>query len=85
LSRQGPLAELTEGTGGFLIRDSNDLNGALKRIGSEMGNYYVVSYLPTRQEADGRFRAITVRVKRNGAIVRTRGGYMPCPLETGSP
>ncbi|NBO63781.1 MAG: VWA domain-containing protein, partial [Acidobacteria bacterium] len=79
LSRQGPLAELTEGTGGFLIRDSNDLNGALKRIGSEMGNYYVVSYLPTRQEADGRFRAITVRVKRNGAIVRTRGGYIALP------
>ena len=79
LSRQGPLAELTEGTGGFLIRDSNDLNGALKRIGAEMGNYYALSYLPSRQEADGRFRAITVRVKRNGAIVRTRGGYFALP------
>jgi len=79
LSKQGPLSELTEGTGGFLIRNSNDLNGSLKRIGTEMGNYYAVSYLPSRQEADGRFRAINVRVKRNGAIARTRQGYFALP------
>ena len=79
LSKQGPLSELTEGTGGFLIRNSNDLNGSLKRIGTEMGNYYAVSYLPSRQEADGRFRTITVRVKRNGALVRTRKGYFALP------
>lgn len=79
LSKQGPLSELTEGTGGFLIRNSNDLNGSLKRIGAEMGNYYALSYLPSRQEADGRFRTIAVRVKRSGAIVRTRQGYFALP------
>ncbi|MFM8395495.1 MAG: VWA domain-containing protein [Acidobacteriota bacterium] len=79
LSKQGPLSELTEGTGGFLIRNSNDLNGSLKRIGAEMGNYYALSYLPSRQEADGRFRNIAVRVKRNGAVARTRQGYFALP------
>lgn len=79
MGKQGPLSELTEGTGGFLITNTNDLNGALKRIGSEMGNYYAVSYQPSRQETDGKFRSITVKVKRSGAIVKTRQGYFALP------
>ncbi len=79
ITKQGPLAELTEGTGGFLITNINDLNGALKRIGAEIGNYYAVSYQPTRTEADGRYRSIGVQVRRSGATVRARRGYFALP------
>ena len=79
LGKKGPLSELTEGTGGFLITNTNDLNGALKRVAAEMGNYYAVSYLPSRQESDGRFRSISVRIKRDGLVARTRQGYFAIP------
>lgn len=79
LNKQGPLTELTEGTGGFLITNMNDLNGALKRVGAELGNYYAISYLPTRQEYDGKFRSITVKVLRPGLKAKTRSGYFATP------
>lgn len=86
LNKRGPLSDLTEGTGGFLVTNSNELNGALKRIASELGHYYVVSYLPSNQEYDGKFRQITVKVKRSGAQVQTRSGYFAVPpTSTGAP
>jgi VWFA-related protein len=79
LNKLGPLSELTEGTGGFQITNSNDLNGALKRIAVELGHYYLVSYLPSKQEYDGKFRKITVKLNRNGAQAQTRSGYFALP------
>ncbi|MGE0129592.1 MAG: VWA domain-containing protein [Blastocatellales bacterium] len=79
LNKRGSLADLTEGTGGFLITNANDLNGALKRIGTELGNYYSISYLPTRQEHDGKFRSITVKILRAGLKAQTRSGYFALP------
>lgn len=79
LNKRGPLTDLTEGTGGFLITNMNDLNGALKRVGVEMGNYYAVSYLPTRQEYDGKFRSISVKILRPGLRAKTRSGYFATP------
>lgn len=79
LNKLGPLSELTEGTGGFQVTNSNDLNGALKRIAVELGHYYLVSYLPARQEYDGKFRKITVKINRNGVQAQTRSGYFALP------
>lgn len=79
LNKKGPLAGLTEDTGGFLITNSNDLNGALKRIGVELGNYYAISYVPAKQEYDGKFRSITVKVLRSGLKAKTRSGYFALP------
>ncbi len=79
LNKKGPLADLTEDTGGFLITNSNDLNGALKRIGVELGNYYAISYVPTKQEYDGKFRSISVKVLRSGLKAKTRNGYFALP------
>ncbi len=84
LNKEGPLADLTEGTGGFLLTVSNDLNGSLKRIGAELGNYYSVSYLPSRQEYDGKFRAITVKVLRPGLKAQSRSGYFALPSTSSS-
>lgn len=79
LNKLGPLSELTEGTGGFQIMNSNDLNGALKRVATELGHYYAVSYVPVAQEYDGKFRKITVKVNRSGARAQTRSGYFAVP------
>ncbi|MFN0109584.1 MAG: VWA domain-containing protein [Blastocatellia bacterium] len=79
LNKQSPLAELTEGTGGFQITNLNDLNGAMKKVAVEMGNYYAVSYQPTRQEYDGKFRSITIKILRPGVRASSRSGYFAVP------
>lgn len=84
LNKEGPLSELTEGTGGFLLTVANDLNGALKRVGVELGNYYALSYLPTKQEYDGKFRAINVKLLRPGLKAQTRSGYFALPPTSSS-
>ena len=65
---------LAEDTGGFSIRNSNDLAGGLRRIAAESRAYYLVAYDPTK-EPDGKYRKIRVRVKRKDVRVRARKGY----------
>jgi VWFA-related protein len=73
-------------TGGFSIRNTNDLAGGMRRIADEARTYYLVGYDPTK-EPDGRFRKIRVKVNRKGARVRARKGYYaerrPAPAPTG--
>jgi VWFA-related protein len=79
LNKLNPLTRLTEDTGGFQITNINDLNGAIKRSILELGRYYAVSYLPTNQETDGKFRVVTVKISRPGAKAQTRSGYFASP------
>ncbi len=66
---------LAADTGGFSIRNSNDLAEGLRRIGDEAGSYYLLGFSPTNKKADGRFRALQVKVSRAGVNVRARRGY----------
>jgi VWFA-related protein len=66
---------LAESSGGFVVRNSNDLAGGLRRIGRESRVYYLLGYMPADTRADGRFRRITVRVGRPDVQVRARKGY----------
>jgi VWFA-related protein len=72
---QGGLARLAEGTGGFLVRDTNDLRRAFTRIDEDMRFHYLLTYVPTNQAFDGRFRSIGVKVKRPSVDVFARKGY----------
>jgi VWFA-related protein len=85
MNKQGTLAELAEGTGGFLVANTNDLRGPLKRVASELSSYYALSYSPTARELDGKFRKITVKVLRPDVRVQTRSGYFAVPLADGKP
>ncbi|MEO5819100.1 MAG: VWA domain-containing protein [Vicinamibacteraceae bacterium] len=72
---QGGLAELAEDTGGFLVRDTNDLRKAFQKIDEDQRFHYLLTYSPKNQRFDGTFRHITVKVTRPGAQVFARKGY----------
>ncbi|HXG54587.1 MAG TPA: VWA domain-containing protein, partial [Vicinamibacterales bacterium] len=61
-------------TGGMMIRNENNIGRALTRIADDAGRYYVLAYRPANTTFDGKFRAIQVRVKRDGLRVRARRG-----------
>lgn len=75
LDSESGLARLAEDTGGFLVRDTNDLRGAFRRIDEDMRFHYLLTYQPTNQAYDGKFRTITVKVRRPGTEVFARKGY----------
>jgi VWFA-related protein len=77
-NRSGGATDLAEATGGFTSRFSNTLLPALTRIGGEMRNYYVVGYVPPKAD-DGRFRSVWVGVTAQGAVARTKKGYLAGP------
>ena len=68
------LYQLAEGTGGFVIVNSNDLVGGLQRIANDQSQYYVLSYSPP-ESAEGACHTLKVKVDRGGTIVRARSGY----------
>jgi VWFA-related protein len=74
-------AGLARDTGGFVLENRNDLGAGLERIGEEARSYYLLGYAPTNHARDGRFRAIAVKVAREGVVVRARRGYYAPGLE----
>jgi VWFA-related protein len=70
------LGRLADQTGGFLLRDTNDLSAGLAEMDEELGAYYVLSYAPKNQGYDGRFRTITVKLKRPHGRLQARKGYL---------
>lgn len=76
---QGNMQKLAAGTGGFLIADSNDLRIPLQQINEDVFSHYFVSYSPLNTDWDGKFRAVTVNVKRPGVTVQARSGYFALP------
>jgi hypothetical protein len=75
-SRQTALRELAENTDGVAVVNTSDLDGALRRALADIGSYYLMGYYSTNSKLDGRFRKLTVRVKRPGVAVRARPGYL---------
>jgi VWFA-related protein len=70
---QGPLYMLAEGTGGFVILNTNDLLGGLQKIGKEQNEYYLLGYSPA-ETPEGSCHALKVKVDK-GFQVRARSGY----------
>ena len=75
------LRHVANETGGFLIRNTNDLGIGLERIDQEMRSYYLLSYRPKNEKLDGQFRQIRVGLKKPGLTVRARTGYYALPAE----
>ncbi|MDH4065873.1 MAG: VWA domain-containing protein, partial [Acidobacteriota bacterium] len=75
-ARQDGLRELAEQTDGAWVLNTNNTAAALTRMLVDTNSYYLLSYYSTNGKLDGRFRRITVRVKRPGVEVRSRLGYL---------
>jgi len=70
-------------SGGFVVRNTNDLSGGIQRIAKETLAYYLLGYVPTNTARDGEFREIEVKLTNGkGRNVRARKGYF-APSETG--
>jgi VWFA-related protein len=73
---QDSLRVLGDETGGFAAVNTNDIDGAFRRVVDENSSYYVLGYYPANDRRDGRFRKIEVRVAKPGLTVRARRGYV---------
>src|ERR1039457_4156048 len=65
---------LAEGTGGFVITNTNDLIGGMQKIGKEQNQYYIVGYTPP-ESPEGTCHTLKVKVEQTGVTVRSRAGY----------
>jgi hypothetical protein len=86
-ANQQVLEQLAQGTGGFVIINSNDLLAGMQKVSQEQSEYYILGYEPP--EADnGSCHTLKVKVDRGGTIVRSRSGYCnvkPVDLLAGKP
>lgn len=71
------LDKLAEQTGGevFSAQREEELEGAYKRVASELHTLYSLAYSPDKLKHNGEFRKINVKIGRDGAVAKTRRGY----------
>jgi VWFA-related protein len=77
---QSGLIYLAKQTGGFAVRNNNDLSGGIRRVLQDQTGYYLIGYRPEESTFDPQtgqrhFNKLDVRVKRKGLQVRTRAGF----------
>ena len=83
---QQVLYQLADGTGGFVILNTNDLLGGMQKIAKDQSQYYLLGYKPP-DSPEGSCHALKVKVERGGTVVRARSGYCnarPLDLLAGS-
>jgi VWFA-related protein len=71
---------LTAGTGGFIVRNIDDMSRAFGMIVRDTSTYYVIGYQPANGTMDGKFRKIEVKTRTAGLTVRARKGYTAVEL-----
>ncbi|HEX8846146.1 MAG TPA: VWA domain-containing protein [Pyrinomonadaceae bacterium] len=80
LAAERRLQDLTAHTGGAVYTplQTADLDAAFTQISADLAQQYILSYYPTDDRGDGRFRTISVRIStRSNMRVRARRGYYP--------
>jgi len=69
-------AGLADDTGGFSVRNTNDLSAGVWRIAAESRVFYLLGFYPAEsKKAPGEWRKLHVEVNRPGLTVRARRGY----------
>jgi VWFA-related protein len=75
--------EVADDSGGFTVRNTNNLSAGIQKIANETQAYYLLGYIPTNTARDGRFRKIQVKLANaRGLEIRARKGYY-APSEAG--
>jgi len=73
------LGRVASATGGFLMKNQNDLLWGLGTIDRDLREFYTLVYQPTNKTYDGSFRKIKVELLKPGYHVRHRQGYWAIP------
>jgi VWFA-related protein len=81
---QSSLRALSEGTGGFLIANTNDFRKPFQQLAESLDTHYEAVYRSTSGKFDGRLRKIEVKAARNDLQVDSRTGYFAMPDLKGS-
>lgn len=86
---QDGLNYLAQQTGGFLIKNTNDLNGGVRRVLKDQENYYLIGFVPeestfNREKGRG-FHDLKVKVSRPDVRIRTRSGFFGITDEEDKP
>jgi Ca-activated chloride channel homolog len=83
LQNQGVLRFLAEKSGGFFIETPGGqaLRDAFKKIVTELGNQYTLTFQLSESRMDGKWHTIEVKVNREGARVRARKGFNAPPVK----
>ena len=71
---------LTEGTGGFMVRNIDDASRAFGLIVRDTSTYYIIGYQPENATMDGKVRKIEVKTNVPGTKVRARKAYAATKL-----
>jgi VWFA-related protein len=75
MASQETLQTLAADTGGKAFTDSNSFGDAFTQVIRDTSAYYLIGYSSTNEVKNGRFRRISVRVKRPDLRVEHRAGY----------
>jgi len=81
---QSSLRQLSEGTGGFLIANTNDFRKSFQQVVENLDAHFEAVYHPTSTKYDGHLRKIEVKLARNDLQVESRTGYFAMPDLKGS-
>ena len=76
---------LAEETGGFSLRNNNDLAGAAARVAAESRTFYLLGFHPPAGKRADTWRKLRVTVTRSGVTVRAQRGYRLDAARTSSP
>ncbi len=75
------MEQLSEATGGrlFPARSLQQLDPVYAQVESELRAVYALAYYPEDQKLDGAWHSVDIQVRRPGAQVRSRQGYVASP------
>jgi VWFA-related protein len=72
----GFQAQITDGTGGRFISNSNDLDDSIRRLAATPRYIYVLGFSPPALKQDGSFHLLTVKVRGGQKLgLQARKGY----------
>ncbi|MBZ5595132.1 MAG: VWA domain-containing protein [Acidobacteriia bacterium] len=69
------LSEIAAATGGTAFENSNNILNGLERAFADGRQHYVLAYVPSRSDPDGKFHSISVRVRDSRMQVSAKRGY----------
>jgi VWFA-related protein len=79
------MQKLAQGTGGVAYYNTNGIAEAIRRAIDDSNLTYELTYYPTNENWNGRFRDIKVEMKRPGVHLRYRKGYFATPATPSTP